>query len=85
MKHCPSRYKKYWFGLKWGFQPHLFLITNAFSTLEDQHVIDLVRTCQYCGFKDVLSLDRETVMESLARFPNAFSENLRSYLGTWMK
>jgi hypothetical protein len=84
MKHCPERRKKYWFGLKWGFKPHLFLITNAFFTLEDQKKVDVIRTCQYCEFKDVLILDRETVIELVARFPNAFSENLRSYLHIWM-
>ena len=84
MKHCSKRYKKYWFGLvKWGFQPHLFLITNAFYTLEDQNSIDVVRTCQFCSFKDVLSLDRETVVELVERYPNAFSSVLRDYLSSW--
>lgn len=84
-KRCSKLYKTYCFGLFKIFSSHVFLITNAFCTLEDFNKIDVVRTCQACEFKDVLSLDRETLVELLIRFPNAFSENLRSYLSTWTR
>lgn len=85
MNYCSKRHKYYLFGLvKWGFQPHSFLITNAFYTLEDANVVELVRTCQYCDFKDVLSLDRQTVFELVERYPNAFSSVLRSFIKVWM-
>lgn len=85
MNYCSKRHKDYFFGLvKWGYQPHLFLITNAFYALEDVNVVELIRTCQFCNFKDVLSLDRQTVFELLERYPNAFSDVLKEYLKTWM-
>jgi len=85
MKYCSKRTKKYIFGLvKWGFQPHLFLITNAFYTLEDQNHLDVVRTCQFCSFKDVLSLDQETLLEVVRLYPSAFKDILREYLQTWI-
>ena len=86
MEYCSKRTKPYLFGLvKWGFQPHLFLITNAFYTLEDKNRVDVVRTCQFCDFKDALSLDQETLIELVERFPNAFSSVLREYLKSWTR
>ena len=82
MKQCSKKHR-----LLFGFfkirDNHSYLISNAFYTLEDQNSVDVVRTCQYCNFKDVLSLDRKTLIELLERFPNAFSDILKDYLRTW--
>jgi len=85
MKYCSKRYKEFWFSwIKWGFQPHLFIITNAFYTLEDPNDVDVIKTCQYCGDKEALVLDKETLLEALAKFPNAFKSIVREYLQTWL-
>ena len=85
MNYCPIRRKEYWFGLiKCGFQPHLFTITNAFYTLENSNIVDVIKTCQYCGTKEALVLDKETLLEALAKFPNAFNSTVREYLQTWL-
>ena len=79
---CPKRHKLL-FGIFKIRDKHQFIISNAFYTIEDKNVIDVIRTCQDCGIKDVLTLDHEMVIELVERFPNAFSDVLRSYLQTW--
>ena len=64
---------------------HLFLISNIFYTLEDYNLCDVIKTCQYCGVKETLVLDKETLLEALVKFPNAFKTSVREYLQTWMK
>ena len=84
MMKCSQRHK-----LLFGFfkikDKHRFIITNAFYTLEDKNIIDIIRTCEDCDFKDALSLDQETLLESIQRYPNAFRSILRDYLKTWMR
>jgi hypothetical protein len=76
---CPKRHKLL-FGLFKIRDKHSYLISNAFYTLEDKNSVDVIRTCQDCRIKDVLTLDHEMVIELVERFPNAFSDALRSYL-----
>ena len=80
---CSKRYKKL-FGFLKVKDKHNLIISNAFYTLEDRNVVELIRTCKDCSFKDVLTLDRETVFELLERYPNAFGDVLRDYLKSWM-
>lgn len=81
---CSQRYK-----LLFGFfivrDRHQFIISNAFYTLEDPHSIDVIKSCQVCGVKDVYTLDKDMVIELVQRFPNAFLSAIRGYLQTWMK
>lgn len=85
-KYCLGYEKKYWFGLiKWGFQPHVFLITNAFYTLENSEKIDVIKSCQYCEYKEAFSLDKETLLETVKKFPKAFDDAIREYLQSWMR
>lgn len=83
MIKCSQKYKLL-FGLFKIRDNHTFIISNAFYTLEDQNRVDVIKTCQYCGVKEALSLDRETLLESVVRFPNAFKAEIRGYLKTWM-
>ena len=78
---CSNRYKWIFWFLR---AKHNLIISNAFYTLEDKNVIDVVRTCQDCTFKDVLTLDLETLLEIARLYPNAFKDTLRSYLQSWM-
>jgi hypothetical protein len=71
------------FGIFRVKNKHSFLISNAFYTLEDSTKIDVVKTCQECGVKEVFNVDRNTLMELVERFPNAFNSLLREYLKTW--
>ena len=61
-----------------------YLITNAFYTLNDPEQIDVVKTCMECGCKEILSMDKQTLLEVVDRFPNAFDKTLREYLLTWI-
>jgi len=83
MNSCSKRYK-----FKLGFirikDKHLFLISNAFYTLEAKNVIELIRTCQDCQFKEVLTLDQETVIECVKQYPSAFKPLLRAFIESWM-
>lgn len=84
MTKCSRRYK-----LLFGFfkirDKHNFSITNAFYTLEDPNIIDIVKTCQNCGAKDIFVADKSTLIELIEKFPNAFKAALRGYLQTWMR
>jgi hypothetical protein len=62
---------------------HVFLIENAFYTLKNQEKIDVVKTCQYCAIKEVIEMDKSTLLEVLDLYPNAFDAILREYLLTW--
>jgi hypothetical protein len=62
---------------------HSFIITNAFFTLEDRNQVDVVKTCLDCSAKEVFSTDRQTIIELVKKFPNAFESTLRSYLESW--
>jgi hypothetical protein len=62
---------------------HSFLIVNAFYTLKDMEQIDLIKECQDCKEKECLSMNRGLLLEVLEKYPNAFSNLLRSYLLTW--
>jgi len=84
MTKCSQRYK-----LPFGFalvrEKHSFIISNAFYTLEDPNKVDITKTCQVCGGKEAFLLDRETLLESVVRFPNAFRTAIREYLQSWMR
>jgi hypothetical protein len=84
MTKCSRRFKRF-LGIFLIRDKHNFIISNAFYTLEDQGNIDVVKTCQDCGAKEALLLDRETLLELVNRFPNAFKSALRGYLQTWTK
>lgn len=62
---------------------HAYLITNAFYTLQNSEQIDIIKTCTICGKKEALSMDKETLLEVVNKFPNAFDSLLRDYLYTW--
>jgi len=83
MTKCSRRYKLL-FGIFKIRDKHNFAITNAFYTLEDPYIIDIIKTCQDCGARDAFSTDKNTFIELVVRFPNAFKTGLRSYLQTWM-
>ncbi len=84
MTKCSRRYK-----LLFGFfkvrDKHNFVITNAFYTLEDPSIIDIIKTCQDCGVRDAFYTDKSTLLESVIKFPNAFKAAVRGYLESWMK
>jgi hypothetical protein len=60
-----------------------YLITNVFCTLDNPDQFDVVKTCMECGCKEVLSMDKETLLEVAEKFPNAFQPLLRSYIKSW--
>jgi hypothetical protein len=62
-----------------------YLITNVFCTLDDPNQFDVIKICMECGGKETLSMDKETLLEVVKKFPNAFDERLRGYLQTWMR
>ena len=78
---CTSRFKRLFWFLR---AKHNLIISNALVTLEDNNAVEVIRSCQDCDFKDVLTLDRETLLELVERYPNAFRDVLREYLKSWM-
>lgn len=83
MMRCCQRHRLL-FGILKIRDKHNFVITNAFYTLEDQNLVDIIKTCQYCGEKESFLLDKKTLLEVLQRFPNAFKYEIKSYLQTWV-
>jgi len=83
MTKCSQRFKLL-LGIFKIRDKHNFLISNAFYTLEDSKQVDVIKTCQDCTYKEALNLDRDTLIELVQRFPNAFQRTLREYLQTWM-
>ena len=81
---CSQRHKLL-FGIFKVQDKHNFIISNAFYTLENIEEVDIIKTCQDCGTKEAFLLDKETLLESVKRFPNAFKAALREYLQTWMR
>jgi hypothetical protein len=81
---CSQRHKLL-FGIFKIRDKHNFIISNAFYTLENTEEVDIIKTCQDCGVKEALLLDKATLLEAVTRFPNAFNAALRGYLQTWMK
>ena len=79
---CPKKYKKL-FGIFKVKDKHSYLITNAFYTLENFTKIDVVKTCQECGSKEVFSVNKDTLIELVAKFPNAFDQLIKEYIITW--
>lgn len=81
---CSKRHK-----LLFGFfkirDKHQFIISNAFYILEDPNRVDVVKTCQDCGIKEVLLLNRDILVELIVKFPNAFTAVVRGYLQTWIR
>jgi len=75
---------KHLFGLFPIHGKHLFLITNVFCTLESADQYDVIRTCQICSFKEAMSMDKLTLIESAVLFPNVFNSILKDYIGTWI-
>jgi hypothetical protein len=70
-------------GFKKLFHKHSFTITNAFYTLFNQDLVDIVKVCRDCGKRETFVLDRETLLEVVDLYPNAFDKTLREYLLTW--
>jgi hypothetical protein len=62
-----------------------YLITNAFCTLDNPEQFDVVKTCMECGCKEVLRMDKQTLLEVAEKFPNAFDHMLRSYIQSWKR
>ena len=82
MMKCAKGYKRV-LGIFKIKQSHLFLFSNAFSTLESINQYDLVKTCQRCGEKQVIEIDLITLLEVVRLYPNAFTKNLKEYLSLW--
>lgn len=82
MMKCPKRFKKFlrMFTVR---DKHLFIVTNAFYTLDDPNLIDVVKTCQACGTKEAFPVTKELLLELVVLYPNAFMLILREYLITW--
>jgi hypothetical protein len=66
-------------------QHNSYLITNVFCTLDNPEQFDVVKTCMEDGCKQVLSMDRQTLLEVVEKFPNAFEPILRSYIKSWRR
>jgi hypothetical protein len=63
---------------------HSFKISNAFYTLEDMGQVDLVKTCEGCQTREALSVDKQTLIELVEKFPRAFNSLLLEYLKSWV-
>jgi len=81
MKCCQESKKL--FGIFKRYKKHSFVITNAFYTLTDSNLVDLAKTCIYCGAKEAFGVDKQTLMELVDKFPNAFEPLLLEYLKSW--
>jgi hypothetical protein len=79
MNKCPNNKTKFLnlFSIK---LKHQFVITNAFSTINNYDIYDVVKTCKDCEKKEAFSIDRSTLKESLKLYPNAFEESVRDFL-----
>jgi hypothetical protein len=64
---------------------HVFVISNVFYTLEDQNLVDIVKTCVGCAAKEAFGTDKQTLMELVKRFPRAFNSLLLEYLKSWTR
>lgn len=73
------------FGIFLTKSRHSFIISNAFYTLENPELCDIIKTCQACGAKEAFSTDRNTLLELVELYPNAFNSLLREYLITWKR
>ena len=62
---------------------HSFIITNVFCTLIDVDQFDIVKSCTSCSVKEAFETDKQTLMELVEKFPNAFEPLLRSYVELW--
>jgi len=62
---------------------HSFIISNAFYTLENSEQVDVIKSCIHCPSREAFSTDKETLLELVDRFPNAFDPLLKEYLQTW--
>ena len=82
MSKCQKRTKKL-FKFFTVRDKHLFLVTNVFYTLTDFNLIDVVKTCSACGTKEVLSLDKQTLIETSTLFPAAFDSLVREFIQSW--
>jgi hypothetical protein len=82
MNKCPNRTKKV-FKFFTVNDKHAFVITNVFYTLEDQNLVDVVETCQACGEKKTLEMDKSTLIEVANKFPKAFNKLIREYILSW--
>ena len=82
MNKCPKRTKKLFkfFSIR---DKHLFLITNAFYTLENSDKLDVVKSCLACTEKEVISMDKQTLIEVAEKFPRAFNPLVREYILSW--
>lgn len=78
MKKCQKQIFR-WFGFK-----HSFIIVNAFTTLMDQNFVDVIKVCSICNKRETFLLDKDTLKETINKFPNAFDNNLRSFIELWI-
>lgn len=81
---CRSQFR--WFAYLFFIKDkHSFVISNIFSTLESQDLFDVIKTCVECGEKQVMTMDKVTLLEVMNKFPKAFNPLVVEYITSWMK
>lgn len=81
---CKNLFDKFFEFLKLR-EKHTYLITNVFCTLYDINKFDVIEKCQECGCSKSLVVDKETLLEIVNLYPNAFDPTVRNYILSWMK
>lgn len=69
MQRCPRRRRFLWIPI----DPHEERITNA-ARCPVTGEIDLIRTCDHCKRKSILTVDLATLNEILTLFPHVFTK-----------